>query len=262
MPAPGTRIDRFEILELLGTGGMGEVYRARDSRLGRDIALKLLPERFLRDPQRLARFERETRVLASLNHPNIAALHEIVTLGHTHALVMELVEGDTLSERIERGALPLRETLGIAAQIATALDAAHERGVVHRDLKPGNIKLRPDGTVKLLDFGLAKVLDTGTSASDPAAVTLTAVGPAGGGAHILGSPSYMSPEQARGLAVDKRADIWSFGCVLYEMLCGERAFSGEHPSDVMAKIIERAPDFSALPADLPFTVQRLLQRCL
>ncbi len=262
MPAPGSRIDRFEILELLGAGGMGEVYRARDSRLGRDVALKLLPERFLRDPQRLARFERETRVLASLNHPNIAALHEIVTVGDSHALVMELVEGDTLSERIERGALPLREALGIAAQIATALDVAHERGVVHRDLKPGNVKLRPDGTVKLLDFGLAKVLDTEASASDPADVTLTAAGQPGGEAHVLGSPSYMSPEQARGLAVDKRADIWSFGCVLYEMLCGERAFSGERPSDVMARIIEREPDFSALPPELPHAVQRLLQRCL
>jgi len=262
MPAPGSRLDRFEILELLGAGGMGEVYRARDSRLGREVALKLMPDRFLRDPQRLARFERETRVLASLNHPNIAALHEIVTLGNSHALVMELVEGETLSQRIERGALPLRETLGIATQIATALDAAHERGVVHRDLKPGNIKLRPDGTVKLLDFGLAKVLDTGTSASDPAALTLTAVDPPGGGLRILGSPSYMSPEQARGLAVDKRADIWAFGCVLYEMLCGERPFNGERASDVVAKIIEREPDFAALPRELPPTVRRLLLRCL
>jgi serine/threonine-protein kinase len=262
MLSPGSRIDRFEILELLGAGGMGEVYRARDSRLGRDIALKLLPERFLRDPQRLARFERETQVLASLNHPNIAALHEIVTLGDSHVLVMELVEGDTLSERIERGALPLREALGIAAQIAAALDVAHERGVVHRDLKPGNIKLRPDGTVKLLDFGLAKVLDTALPSGDPAAVTLTAMGHPGGDAHVLGSPSYMSPEQARGLVVDKRADIWSFGCVLYEMLCGERPFSGDRPSDVLAKIIEREPDFSALPAELPANIQRLLQRCL
>ncbi len=262
MPAPGSRLGRFEILELLGAGGMGEVYRARDLRLGREIALKLLPEQFVRDTQRLARFERETQVLASLNHPNIAALHEIVALEGTHALVLELVEGETLSERIARGALPLPEALGIAAQIATALDAAHERGVVHRDLKPGNVKLRPDGTVKLLDFGIAKVLDPITTGGNPAAVTLTAAEVPGGAARILGSPAYMSPEQARGMAVDKRGDIWSFGCLLYEMLSGARAFGGEGASDVIAKVIERDPDFAALPADLPFTIQRLLQRCL
>jgi len=261
MPAPGSRLGRFEILELLGAGGMGEVYRARDSRLGREVALKLLPEQFLRDTQRLARFERETQVLASLNQPNIAALHEIVALEGTHALVLELVEGETLSERIARGALPVPEAIGIAAQIATALDAAHERGVVHRDLKPGNVKLRPDGTVKLLDFGIAKVLDP-TTASNPTAVTLTAAEVPGGGARILGSPAYMSPEQARGMAVDKRGDIWSFGCLLYEMLTGERAFAGDAASDVIAKVIEREPDFAALPANLPATIQRLLQRCL
>ena len=262
MPAPGSHLGRFEILELLGAGGMGEVYRARDSRLGREVALKLLPEQFVRDTQRLARFERETQVLASLNQPNIAALHEIVALEGTHALVLELVEGETLSERIARGALPVPEALGIAAQIATALDAAHERGIVHRDLKPGNVKLRPDGTVKLLDFGIAKVLDPATTVSNPAAVTLTAAEAPGGNARILGSPAYMSPEQARGMAVDKRGDIWSFGCVLYEMLSGTRAFPGEAASDVIAKVIEREPDFSALPAELPFTVGRLLQRCL
>jgi eukaryotic-like serine/threonine-protein kinase len=262
MPAPGSRLGRFEILELLGAGGMGEVYRARDLRLGREVALKLLPEQFVRDTQRLARFERETQVLASLNQPNIAALHEIVAVEGSHALVLELVEGETLSERIARGALPLPEALGIAAQIATALDAAHERGIVHRDLKPSNVKLRPDGTVKLLDFGIAKVMDPITMASNPGAVTLTAAEVPGGGARILGSPAYMSPEQARGMAVDKRGDIWSFGCLLYEMLSGVRAFGGEAPSDVIAKVIEREPDFSALPAELPFTVRRLLQRCL
>jgi serine/threonine-protein kinase len=261
MPAPGSRLGRFEILELLGAGGMGEVYRARDSRLGREVALKLLPEQFLRDPQRLARFERETQVLASLNQPNIAALHEIVTLEGTHALVLELVEGETLSERIARGALPLREALGIAAQIATALDAAHERGIVHRDLKPGNVKLRPDGTVKLLDFGIAKVLEPTTGISNPAAITLTAEVPGNAG-RILGSPAYMSPEQARGLDVDRRGDIWSFGCLLYEMLTGERAFGGDGPSDVIAKVIERDPDFGALPAEVPSSIRRLLQRCL
>jgi len=262
MPAPGSRLGRFEILELLGAGGMGEVYRARDLRLGREVALKLLPEQFVRDTQRLARFERETQVLASLNQPNIAALHEIVAIEGSHALVLELVEGETLSERISRGALPVPEALGIAAQIATALDAAHERGIVHRDLKPGNVKLRPDGTVKLLDFGIAKVLDTTATVSNPAAVTLTAAEAPGGGTRILGSPAYMSPEQARGMAVDKRGDIWSFGCVLYEMLSGVRAFGGDAASDVIAKVIEREPDFAALPAELPFTVRRLLQRCL
>jgi serine/threonine-protein kinase len=262
MPAPGTRLGRFEILELLGAGGMGEVYRARDLRLGREVALKLLPEQFVRDAQRLARFERETQVLASLNQPNIAALHEIVALEGTHALVLELVEGETLSERIARGALPLPEALGIAAQIATALDAAHERGIVHRDLKPGNVKLRPDGTVKLLDFGIAKVLDPATTGSNPAAVTLTAAEVPGGGARILGSPAYMSPEQARGMEVDRRGDIWSFGCLLYEMLTGVRAFGGDGPSDVIAKVIEREPDFAALPAEVPITIRRLLQRCL
>ncbi|MEJ0086720.1 MAG: protein kinase [Pseudomonadota bacterium] len=262
MPAPGSRLGRFEILELLGAGGMGEVYRARDSRLGREVALKLLPEQFVRDTQRLARFERETQVLASLNQPNIAALHEIVVLEGSHALVLELVEGETLSERIARGALPVPEALGIAAQIATALDAAHERGIVHRDLKPGNVKLRPDGTVKLLDFGIAKVLDPTSTTGNPADVTLTAAEAPGGAARILGTPAYMSPEQARGMAVDKRGDIWSFGCVLYEMLSGARAFGGEAPSDVIAKVIEREPDFAALPAELPGSIQRLLQRCL
>jgi hypothetical protein len=262
MPASGSRLGRFEILELLGAGGMGEVYRARDSRLGREVALKLLPEQFLRDAQRLARFERETQVLASLNEPNIAALLEIVSLEGSHALVLELVEGETLSDRIASGPLPVPEALGIAAQIATALEAAHERGIVHRDLKPGNVKLRPDGAVKLLDFGIAKVLDSTTTASSPAAVTLTAAEVPGGSARILGSPAYMSPEQARGMTVDKRGDIWSFGCLLYEMLTGKRAFDGEVASDVIAKVIEREPDFSALPGELPFTIRRLLQRCL
>ncbi|MET0280110.1 MAG: protein kinase [Steroidobacteraceae bacterium] len=260
MAAPGSRLSRFEILQLLGAGGMGEVYRARDPRLGREVALKLLPEQFLRDTQRLVRFERETQVLASLNHPNIAALLEIVTIEGGHVLVLELVEGETLAERIARGALPLPEALGIAAQIATALDAAHERGVVHRDLKPGNVKLRPDGTVKLLDFGLAKTMEPATATSDPAAVTLTAAAPPG--ARILGSPAYMSPEQARGLPTDRRSDVWSFGCVLYEMLSGARAFAGETPSDVIAKVLEREPDFTALPAQLPATIRRLVQRCL
>ncbi len=263
MPAPGSQLDRFEILELLGAGGMGEVYRARDSRLNRDVALKLLPENVLRDPERRARFEREAQVLASLNHPNIAALHEIVAMPDGQFLVMELVEGETLRDRIDRGALPVPEALGIAAQVATALEAAHEQGVVHRDLKPGNVKLRPDGTVKLLDFGLAKVFDPSLRASGSAEVTLTVVGQADADAgRILGSPSCMSPEQARGLPVDKRTDVWAFGCLLYEMLCGTRAFAGDSTSDVIARILEREPDFTALPPDLPPAIPRLLRRCL
>jgi eukaryotic-like serine/threonine-protein kinase len=263
MLAPGSRLDRFEILGLLGAGGMGEVYRAHDSRLRRDVALKLLPENFLSDAERRARFERETQVLASLSHPNIGALYEIVAVPGSHALVLELVEGETLAERMVPGALPVPEALGIAAQMAMALEAAHERGVVHRDLKAGNVKLRPDGTVKLLDFGLAKAFDPAVSEIAAAAVTVTALEMPGlGGPRILGSPACMSPEQARGQPVDKRTDIWAFGCLLYEMLCGKRAFVGDRVSDLIAQILEREPDFSALPPELPGSIQRLLRRCL
>jgi eukaryotic-like serine/threonine-protein kinase len=260
----GTKLDRFEIRSLLGAGGMGEVYRAHDSRLCRDVALKLLPPDFLRDSERRARFERETQVLASLNHPNIAALYEAVAVPDSHVLVMELVEGDTLSERIAQGALPVHEALGIAVQIAQALEAAHEQGIVHRDLKPGNVKLRSDGTVKLLDFGLAKVFDPVSGVPLVAAdVTVTAFGPPGAATgRVLGSPACMSPEQARGMPVDKRTDVWAFGCLLYEMLCGARAFAGDQASDVIAKILEREPDLSALPAELPASIHRLLRRCL
>ncbi len=263
MFAPGSRVDRFELLELLGAGGMGEVYRAHDSRLRRDVALKLLPENFLGDAERLARFERETQVLASMSHPNIAALYEIVAVPGSHALVMELVEGEMLTERIAAGALPVPEALGIAAQMAMALEAAHERGIVHRDLKAGNVKLRPDGTVKLLDFGLAKVFDPVIAHEAAAAITVTAVEiPGRSSERIMGSPACMSPEQARGQPVDKRTDIWAFGCLLYEMLCGTRPFTGERASDVIAQILEREPDFSALPPELPATIHRLLHRCL
>jgi serine/threonine-protein kinase len=241
---------------------MGEVFRAHDSRLGRDVALKVLSERFKLDPHRLARFERETQVLASLNHSNIATLYGVEALGDTHALVLELVEGETLAERIARGPIPLTEALGIAQQIAAALDAAHEHGVVHRDLKPGNVKVRPDGTVKLLDFGLAKISDPALEGSDQQAATATALEFAAGGAGVMGTPAYMSPEQARGLPVDKRSDIWAFGCVLYEMLTGARAFGGESASDVVAKVIECEPNFAALAGGVPRTVHRLLRRCL
>jgi serine/threonine-protein kinase len=263
MPVRGSRLDRFEIRELLGAGGMGEVWRAHDARLGRDVALKLLPESFLKDPERRARFERETRVLASLNHPNIGALYEVVALPESHVLVLELVEGQTLAERIATGPLPVPEALDIAMQMAVALEAAHELGIVHRDLKAANVRIRPDGTVKLLDFGLAKVLDPTLARGGATDVTLTAHGVPGlVPERILGSPAYMSPEQARGLTMDRRTDIWAFGCLLYEMLCGTRAFAGDHAQEVLAKILEREPDFALLPPELPPAVATLLRRCL
>ena len=261
MLARGTRFGTYEILEPIGSGGSGEVFRAHDARLQRDVAIKVLGERSKLDSQRLRRLEHEARVLASLNHPNIATLHAIERVGDAQALVLELVEGDTLAERIARGPLPLVEALTIARQIIAALEAAHEHGVVHRDLKPSNIKLRADGTVKLLDFGLAQVSYSQLAGADPTAVTVTAAGPAIDGV-VMGTPAYMSPEQARGLPVDKRTDIWSFGCVLYEMLTARPAFGGDRVSDVVARIIEREPDLTALPADVPANVRRVLQRCL
>jgi len=249
------------VLGLSGVGGMGEVFRARDSRLGRDVALKVLNERFRLDPQRLACFEREARVLASLNHPNIATLYGIEELGDTQALVLEFVDGETLAERIAGEPIPLAEALEIARQIAAALEAAHEHGVTHRDLKPDNIKLRVDGTVKVLDFGLAKAFAPSSPDREQNATTEAAFDVAAHGA-VMGTPAYMSPEQARGLSVDKRTDIWAFGCVLYEMLSGKALFEGERSSDIIAKIIEREPDLAALPACTPRAVRRLLQRCL
>jgi serine/threonine-protein kinase len=251
------RLGPYEVIAALGAGGMGEVFRARDLRLGRDVALKVLGERFMLEPQRVARFERETRVLASLNHPNIATLHGVEQIDRTHALVMELVEGETLAERLARGPMPLRETLDVAAQIAAALEAAHEHGVVHRDLKPANVKVRPDGTVKLLDFGLAKAFGQTLVGSEPGEATATSLDAAG---TILGTPGYMSPEQARALPIDKRTDVWAFGCVLFEMLAGQRAFDGERTSDVIAKVIEREPDYGAIPTATPPRLVRLLRR--
>jgi serine/threonine-protein kinase len=259
--APGSRLGAYEVLELIAAGGMGMVFRARDVQLGRDVALKILPERFKVDAHRLARFSREARVLASLNHPNITTLYGIEALEGTHALVLELVDGETLAERVTRGPLRLADAIDIAAQIAAALEAAHEHGIVHRDLKPDNIKLRADGTVKVLDFGLAKMIDPTIEGTDTKAGTATAIDMGLLGA-VLGTPAYMSPEQARGLPTDKRTDVWAFGCVLYEMLSGERAFAGERSSEIVAKIIEREPDFGALPADIPRTIRRLIQRCL
>src|SRR5262245_53035030 len=228
---------------------MGEVYRARDTKLDRAVAIKILPEAFAADTERIARFEREAKTLASLNHVNIAHIHGLEESNGVRALVMELVEGEDLAQRIARGAIPADEALPIAKQIADALEAAHEQGIIHRDLKPANIMVRRDGTVKVLDFGLAKAMEpTGlasTSGSLSPTITTPAMTQAG---VILGTAAYMSPEQARGKTVDRRADIWAFGCVLYEMLTGHRAFDGEGVSETLARVIEREPDWVRLPA--------------
>ena len=261
--AAGSRLGPYEIVSPIGAGGMGEVYRARDTRLHREVAIKVLPELLASDPERLARFRREAQTLAALNHPNIAQIHGLEEEGATHALVMELVEGEDLAQRVARGALPLDEALPVARQIAEALDAAHESGIIHRDLKPANVRLRPDGTVKVLDFGLAKALEPAsvgssapTLANSPTLTQATQFGV------ILGSAPYMAPEQARGRAVDRRADVWAFGAVLYEMLTGRRAFEGEETSDVLASVLKSEPDYAALPSDTPAAVRRLLRRCL
>jgi eukaryotic-like serine/threonine-protein kinase len=265
--AAGTRFGSFEILSLLGAGGMGEVYRARDPRLNRDVALKVLPGALSADPERLARFEREAQMLAALNHSNIGAIHGLEDAEGRQALVLELVEGPTLADRIAQGAVPLEEALPIARQIADALEAAHEQGIIHRDLKPANIKVRPDGNVKVLDFGLAKALartessgisrpDVTTSPTLLSPATMTTAG------LILGTAAYMAPEQARGKPVDRRADIWAFGCVLYEMLAGRRAFEGDEVTDTLAGILRGEPAWDALPAATPRSIQRLLRRCL
>src|SRR5262249_49792066 len=252
----GSMVGPYQVQALLGRGGMGDVYRAHDPRLGRDVALKLLPLQFARDRERLARFEREARLLAALNHPNIAALYGIEESDGQRLLVLELINGATLDQRLSAGPIPLPEALDIASQIVEALGAAHDHGIVHRDLKPANIAIRPDGVAKVLDFGLAKALDT--RASD-AAVNISEFSDA---PRVIGTPPYMSPEQARGDAGDQRIDIWAFGCVLYEMLTGRRAFDGETRSDVIAAVIERAPDWDALPAVTPMAIRRLLRRCL
>jgi serine/threonine protein kinase len=262
--AASTRLGPYEIHSLLGAGGMGEVYRARDTRLGRDVALKVLPEEFFEDEDRRARFEREARVLASLNHPGIAAIYAFEEVSGRHLLAMELAEGEGLDDKIRSGPLPLEESLSIARQIAEALEAAHEKGIVHRDLKPANVKVSPDGKVKLLDFGLAKIFEGdgagGLSPSVTHSPTLTARATAAG--VILGTPAYMSPEQARGRTVDKRTDVWGFGCVLYEMLTGKRAFEGETVSDTLAAVLMKEADWAALPGPTPTKIKDLLRRCL
>ena len=257
----GTRLGPYEIRALLGAGGMGEVYRARDSKLGRDVAIKILPQVFTSDPERLARFEREARILAALNHPHIGAIYGVEDAENVHALVLELVEGDTLAERLRRAPVPVTDALAIALQIAEALESAHERGIIHRDLKPANVKITPDGKVKVLDFGLAKAVVNNTTRPDlTQSPTVTVSGTYEGA--ILGTAAYMSPEQARGKTVDKRTDIWAYGCVLYEMLTRRRAFVGETASDTIAAILEREPDWTKLPAAAPAHVRRLLRRCL
>ena len=243
---------------------MGEVYRARDTILGRDVALKTLPASCAGDPERLARFEREAKTLASLNHPHIAQIYGFERAGDTCALVMELVEGEDLSQRIARGALPLDEAVPIARQIAEALDAAHEQGIIHRDLKPANVKVRGDGVVKVLDFGLAKLVqpESGGSQDVTASPTITSPAWMTGIGVILGTAAYMSPEQAKGREADRRSDIWAFGAVLYEMLSGRRAFDGKDMAEVLGAVVRLEPNWEALPAGVPVPIRTLLQGCL
>jgi len=258
----GTRLGPYQVERLLGAGGMGEVYRARDTTLNRDVAIKVLLPAVTADPERLSRFSREAQVLASLNHPHIAQIYGLEDAGGVPALVLELVDGPTLADRIAHGAIPISEALPIAAQIAEALEAAHEQGIIHRDLKPANIKVREDGTVKVLDFGLAKAFDpsrsTGPDPMNSPTISLHAT-------HlgvILGTAAYMSPEQTKGRAVDRRADLWAFGAVLYEMLTGRRAFGGDEVSEILAHVLMEEPDWNALPAGTPLPIRRLLRRCL
>jgi serine/threonine-protein kinase len=260
---PGTRIGPYEVTSSLGEGGMGKVWRAHHIALKRDDALKVLPEAFSADPERLARFQREAQVLASLNHPNIAHVYGLEESDGTKALVMELVEGPTLADRIAKGPIPPDDALSIARQIAEALEAAHEQGIIHRDLKPANVKIRSDGTVKVLDFGLAKAIEPMSAASKNLSHSPTITTPAMTHAGvILGTAAYMSPEQARGKAVDKRTDVWAFGCVLFEMLTGRRAFDGDDVSDTLAAVLRSEPHWDVVPDETPYRVRTLLQRCL
>ena len=262
--AAGTRLGPYKVVEPIGKGGMGEVYRARDTKLERDVAIKVLPEEFAKDKERLARFEREAKLLASLNHPNIASIYGLEESDGVKALVLELVEGPTLAERIAEGPIPVEEALPISRQIAEALEAGHEAGVIHRDLKPANVKVKEDGTVKVLDYGLAKELEGetphGADSELSQSPTLTRQGTQVG--VILGTAAYMSPEQAKGKRVDKRTDIFSFGCVLYEMLTGNKTFDGETAGETLAAVIKTEPEWEALPTDLSPTIRKYLTRCL
>jgi len=256
----GSRLGSYEILELIGSGGMGEVYRARDRKLGREVAIKVLPEEFARNENRVARFEREARMLAAVNHSAIAAIYGAEQDGETRYIVMELVEGDTLAERLASGRLPVVDALRVALQVAEALEVAHEKGVIHRDLKPANIKITPENKVKVLDFGLAKAMEIPYSGDMSKTPTLVMDDSRPG--DIVGTPEFMSPEQARGKETDRRTDIWSFGCLLFEMLSGKRAFTGETVPDALAAILHHDPDWSALPPRVPERVRELLRRCL
>jgi Tol biopolymer transport system component len=257
----GRLLGPYEVHERIGAGGMGEVYRARDTKLGRDVAIKILPFRSMNDPNLLSRFQREARLLATLNHPNIGGIYGFEIAGDVHAIVLELIEGDTLADRIRLGPIPLKNVLAIARQIADALDAAHSKGIVHRDLKPENVKVTPDSIVKVLDFGVAKAISDHREPDNDLANSATqALGDTEVGA-ILGTPAYMSPEQARGEIVDKRTDIWAFGCVLYQMITGRSAFGRETTIDTLAAIVDGDPDMSLLPASTPSGVRRLLERC-
>ncbi len=263
----GTTLAHYRITAKLGEGGMGEVYRATDTKLQRDVAIKVLPAAFTEDQERLARFEREAQLLAQLHHPHIASIFGIEESGGTRALVMELVEGPTLAERLESGAIPLHESLLLARQIAEALEAAHEKGIIHRDLKPQNIKASIEGTVKVLDFGLAKAMDPAGAASGEASASQLAQSPtltmgATVKGMILGTAAYMAPEQAKGFAVDKRVDIWAFGVLLYEMLIGGSLFAGDSVGDTLAAVIRAEIDFGRLPDETPPAIRRLLRRCL
>ena len=255
----GSQLGSHEVLSALGKGGMGEVWRARDSKLGREVAIKTLPAEFASDGDRLARFEREARLLASLNHPNIASIYGLEEFAGTRFIVLELIEGETLADVVRRKPVPVEDALKLAIQIAAAVEAAHEKGVVHRDLKPSNIKITPEGKVKVLDFGLAKALQTHEQdvSNSP---TLSMAGTAHG--IILGTAAYMSPEQARGMAIDGRTDVWAFGCVLYEMLTGRQAFRGDMVSDILASVLARDPDLTPFDTRLHPRLKEILQRCL
>ena len=253
---PGSRVGAYDVVELLGSGGMGEVYRAHDARLGRDVAIKVLPARSSGDPDRLSRFDREARTLAALSHPHIAMIFGLEDADGTPAIVLELVEGPTLAQRLLRGPLPVREALVVCHQIAEAVEAAHQKGIIHRDLKPANVKVTPGGSVKVLDFGLAKVLETSEATPSIETLTQTKAGA------VVGTSAYMSPEQTRGHPVDGRTDIWALGCVLYELLSGRSAFGRATSSDTVAAVIAADPDWTALPANTPDNVRRLLRRCL
>ena len=260
---PGTTLGPYTVTAKIGEGGMGEVYQARDTKLDRDVALKVLPEAFTSDPDRLARFEREAKVLASLNHPNIGSIYGLEEADGVKALVLELIEGPTLADRIKQGPIPIDEALPIAKQIAEALEAAHEQGVIHRDLKPANVKVKDDGTVKVLDFGLAKAMATDAAGHDLSqSPTMRATMGGTREGVILGTAAYMSPEQARGKPLDKRTDIWSFGCVLFEMVTGRAVFGGDTLSDTIANVLDRQPQWEWLAVGTPSSTHRLLRRCL